>query len=82
MLECSSLRARSSMVEQWPFKPFVESSSLSALTEKPSSWKVFLFHSTEEIITSGVVLIIKVLLDLLQKSCDFEILDASNEIEV
>ena len=29
-------RARSSMAEQWPFKPLVESSNLSALTPKSS----------------------------------------------
>ena len=36
MLECSPFnpRARSSMAEQWPFKPLVESSNLSALTKK------------------------------------------------
>src|SRR5512138_1108532 len=35
MLECTPLtcRARSSTAEQWPFKPLVESSNLSALTQ-------------------------------------------------
>ena len=33
MIECASLRACSSTVEQWPFKPLVESSSLSTLID-------------------------------------------------
>ena len=36
MIECASLRACSSTVEQWPFKPLVESSSLSTLTNSPT----------------------------------------------
>ena len=35
MIECASLRACSSTVEQWPFKPLVESSILSTLTNSP-----------------------------------------------
>ena len=34
MQSALQLWARSSMAEQWPFKPFVESSTLSELTEK------------------------------------------------
>lgn len=37
-------RARSSMVEQRPFKPFVESSSLSALTRNPPFLEDFLLR--------------------------------------
>jgi hypothetical protein len=36
--------ARSSMAEQWPFKPFVESSTLSELTKSPPFWRAFLFY--------------------------------------
>ena len=34
MIEYRLAGARSSMAEQWPFKPLVESSSLSALTKE------------------------------------------------
>ena len=43
MIECSSLWASSSMAEQWPFKPLVESSSLSSLTKSLPFWRLFLF---------------------------------------
>ncbi len=39
-----ALRVRSSMVEQWPFKPLVESSSLSALTD-PHIWGFIILMS-------------------------------------
>lgn len=34
-MQSAQNRARSSMAEQWPFKPLVESSNLSALTFPP-----------------------------------------------
>lgn len=37
MIECTPHRACSSMAEQRPFKPFVESSSLSTLIKNPAS---------------------------------------------
>jgi hypothetical protein len=40
MIECFPPRARSSMVEQWPFKPLVESSSLSALMKDLSALSI------------------------------------------
>jgi hypothetical protein len=36
------------MAEQWPFKPLVESSSLSALTEKVLVYGGFFFNSFVE----------------------------------
>ena len=43
MQSALQLWARSSMAEQWPFKPFVESSTLSELTRSLPIWKAFLF---------------------------------------
>ncbi len=37
-------RACSSMAEQWPFKPLVEGSSPSTLTQEPAGWQVFPFN--------------------------------------
>jgi hypothetical protein len=46
MIECTpQARARSSMVEQWPFKPLVESSSLSALIYIFESFRVTALRS-------------------------------------
>ncbi len=50
MLECTPLtcRARSSTAEQRPFKPLVESSNLSALTEEHPSRVFFVLAAADK----------------------------------
>jgi hypothetical protein len=45
-------RARSSMVEQWPFKPLVAGSSPAALTN-PHTWGLFILSSTTSYLDVG-----------------------------